>query len=170
MLLIFASPNAPLSRISRFRCLKCERGAHFRIAKRTPIKDFAFQMSEMLAWCSFSRRQTHPYRRLRVSDVYHASVVLIFVSPNAPLLRTSRFRWLKCKRGAQFRIAKRTTIQDIAFLMSEVREWCSFSYRQTHPYRRSCQGFCAQISKMRAWCSCWRRPKHPNQGICVSDF
>ena len=27
MLLIFASPNAPLSRISRFRCLKCERGA-----------------------------------------------------------------------------------------------------------------------------------------------
>ena len=63
------SPNAPLSRISRFRCLKCKRGAHFRIAKRTPVEDFAFQMSKMQARCSFSYRQTNPYLGFLISDV-----------------------------------------------------------------------------------------------------
>ena len=80
-----ALPNAPLSRISRFRCLKCKHCAHFRIAKRTPIQDFAFQMSKMQAWCSFSHRQMYPYRGFRVSDVQSSGEVLIFASPNAPL-------------------------------------------------------------------------------------
>ena len=134
MVLIFASPNAPLSRISRFRYLKCMRGAHFHIAKRTPVEDFAFQMSEMRAWCSFSRCQMHSYRGFCVLDVEIASLVLMFASANAPPSRISRFRCLKCERGAHFRIAKRTPIEDFAFQMSKMRAWCSFSRRQTHPY------------------------------------
>ena len=135
MVLVLKSQNTPLSRISRFRCLTCKRGAHFRIAKRTPIKDFAFQMSKLRAWCSFSCRQTHTYRGFRVSDFKNTSVVLIFASPNALLSKTSRFRCLKCERGAHFRIAKRTPINDFAFQMSKTQAWCSCSHRQTHPYR-----------------------------------
>ena len=67
MVLIFASPNAPLSRISGFRGLNCERGAYFRVAKHTPIKDFGIQMSKMRAWCSFSCRQTHLYQGFHAS-------------------------------------------------------------------------------------------------------
>ena len=69
------SQNAPLSKNSPFRCPECERGAHFGIAKRTPIEDFAPRMPKMRVWCSFLHPQTHPYRRFRLSDVHNASLV-----------------------------------------------------------------------------------------------
>ena len=134
VVLIFTSPNAPLSRISCFRCLKCKRGTHFRIAKRTPIKNFALQIFIMQAWYSFSRRQTHPYQRFRVSNVQSASAVLIFPSPYASLTRISHFKSLKCECGAHFRVAKHTPIKDFAFRMFKMKAWCSFSSRQMHHY------------------------------------
>ena len=94
--LIFAFPNAPPSQISPFGHLKCERGAHFCIAKRipiadfgefmrtwfwnillasqalpkhTPIEEFGFRTSRMRAWRSFLNRETHPYWWFRPSDL-----------------------------------------------------------------------------------------------------
>ena len=90
----------------------------------------------MRAWCSFSHRQTHPYRRFRLSDVQNASVVLIVASQNAPLSQISLLGCPKCERGAHFCIAKRTPIEDFAPRMSRMRAWWSFLHPQTHPYRR----------------------------------
>ena len=50
---LFVSPNALLSKTSRFRGLKCERGAHSRITQSTPMEDFALQISKMRALCLF---------------------------------------------------------------------------------------------------------------------
>ena len=69
----------------------------------------------MRAWCSFLHRQTHPYRRFRVSNVQNASAVLIFCIP------------------------KRTPIEEFAPWTIKMRAWCSFLHRKTHPYR----GFCS---------------------------
>ena len=40
-------PNAPLSKNSLLGRPKCERGAHFCMAKRTPIKDSDLRISKM---------------------------------------------------------------------------------------------------------------------------
>ena len=80
--------------------------------------------------------KTHPYRRIRPSDVQNASVALIFESRNAPLSRISPLGCPKCERGAHFCIPKRTPITDFAIRTSKMRAWCSFLHCQTHPYRR----------------------------------
>ena len=132
-MLIFASPNA-LSRISSFRCLKCKHGAHKSHRQTHPYQRLRVQMSKMQAWCSLSCRQTHPYPGFRLSDVYNASVVLTFGSPNAPLSRIPCFRCLKYERGAYFRVGKGTPIEDFVFQMFKMRVWRSCSSRQMHLY------------------------------------
>ena len=51
--LLFATRNAPLSRISLSGPPKCERGARFCIPKRTPIANFASRTSKVRAWSHF---------------------------------------------------------------------------------------------------------------------
>ena len=51
--LLFATRNAPLSRISLSGPPKCERGARFCIPKRTPIANFASRTSKVRAWFHF---------------------------------------------------------------------------------------------------------------------
>ena len=113
VVLIFASPNAPLWRISPFKRQECERGAHFCIPKCTPIEEFAPWTTKVRAWCSFLRRQTHSYRGFRPWNVQNVSVVLISAFPNALLSQISPFGRPKCERRANFCIAKRTP-QDFA--------------------------------------------------------
>ena len=43
VVLCFATRNAPLSKISPFGRRKCKRGAHFCIARYTPIEDFVLR-------------------------------------------------------------------------------------------------------------------------------
>ena len=152
--------NAPLSKNSLLGRPKCERGAHFCIAKRTPIEDFAFRASKMRAPCLFLHPQTRPCRRFCPSNIQNASVVLIFASPNAPLWmispfsdvqnasaelvfaspnaplsQISPFKRPKCERGANLSIPKRTLIADFALRMSKMRAGCSFLHPPTHRYR-----------------------------------
>ena len=51
--LLFATRNAPLSRISPSGPPKCERGVCFCIPKRTPIANFASRTSKVRAWSHF---------------------------------------------------------------------------------------------------------------------
>ena len=92
----------PRSRIALLRRLRCKRGAHFCIAKCTPIGDFLLRMG----------RETHPSQGFHPSDVQNASVVLCFATRNAPLSKISPFGRRKCKRGAHFCIARYTPIED----------------------------------------------------------
>ena len=135
MVLIFASPNVPLSQISLFKRPECERGAHFCIPKCTPIEEFAPWTTKVRAWCSFLRRQTHSYRGFRPWNVQNVSVVLISAFPNAPLSQISPFGRPKCERGANFCIAK-CTPHDFVFWTSKMRVQCPRWYSQTHPCRR----------------------------------
>ena len=80
--LIFASPNVPLSNLSRLGRRLCEHGAHA------------------------PHRQTHCYRGFRPSSIPNASMVFIFASPNTPPWRNSLLERLKCEGGARLCVAK----------------------------------------------------------------
>ena len=82
---MFELQNATLSRNLPLDRLKCERGSHFRIAKRTPVEDFALQMSKMRARCSFLNCKMQPYQGICPLVVQNASVVPIFALQNAHL-------------------------------------------------------------------------------------
>ena len=64
--LLFATRNAPLSRISHSGPPKCERGARFCIPKRTLIANFASRMSKVRAWSHFCAPTVHLSQVLRL--------------------------------------------------------------------------------------------------------
>ena len=75
--LIFASPTAPLSQISLFGHLKCERGAHFCIAKRTPIADSAeFTMVYALEGLMYIYTYIHTYIYAHLRAMKHTRATM----------------------------------------------------------------------------------------------
>ena len=93
---IFASPNAPLSRIPPRGRPECERGT------------------------SFLHCQTLPCLGFRSSGVQNASAVLFFALHTAPLARILLFVRPECEHGADFGNAKWIPGQDFAQNVSTV--------------------------------------------------
>merc|ERR1711974_262901 len=80
VVLLYASSNAPLSRMGLRERPECKRGAHLCIVTCTPIKDACAWTPKMQARCSFTHRQMHPYPGCVSLNAQNASVLLIYAS------------------------------------------------------------------------------------------